>query len=54
MSVHYNGRAYAIPGEEATMERAGWDLRVFRLLYELFQMTVRPVQAPVPGITIAK
>jgi len=54
VSVHYNGRAYAIPGEEATMERVGWDLRVFRLLYELFQMTVRPVQAPVPGITIAK
>lgn len=47
VAVQYQGQLYAVSANT-------WDLEVFRLLYQLFQMTVKPIQAPVPGITIAK
>jgi hypothetical protein len=47
VTARYQGQLYAVA-------KKTWDLEVFRLLYQLFQMTVKPIQAPVPGITIAK
>lgn len=54
--VRYNDRVYAIVGRypnEAPATR--WNLEAFRVLYQLFQMTVTDVSHTiVPGITIAK
>lgn len=55
-SVKYNGRTYSIGGrhpEDSAATR--WNLEAFRVLYQLFQMTVTDVSKTlVPAITIAK
>ncbi len=49
-SVSYNGSIYAL---QDTAE--GWNREAFRLLYQMFQMTVTDITKPlVPSITIAK
>lgn len=49
-SVAYNGGFYALRETED-----GWNREAFRLLYQIFQMTVTDVPPPiVPSITIAK
>ncbi len=51
LSVTHNGQYYSI----ADVEKRSWNQEAFRLLYQLFQMTV--TEAPrgnVPSITIAK
>lgn len=54
VAVKFDGVRYALPvGTEDDPQR-DWSLRVFTLLYDLFQMTVRPSNVPVPGIAIAK
>ena len=54
-SVKFNDRFYSV--EETpfgTGEGANWNVKAFSMLYQLFQMTQKPVLAPVPGIAIAK
>lgn len=54
VAVKFDGVRYALPvGTEGDPQR-DWSLRVFTLLYDLFQMTVRPTNVPVPGIAITK
>ncbi len=54
VAVKFDGVRYALPvGTEDDPQR-DWSLRVFTLLYDLFQMTVRPSNVPVPGIAITK
>jgi hypothetical protein len=55
-AVTYNGRVYAIRGQgEQAANVARWNLEAFRMLYQLFQMTVTDVSKTlVPAITIAK
>jgi hypothetical protein len=54
-SVKYNDRFYSVEETPfATGEGANWNLKAFSMLYQLFQMTQKPVLAPVPGIAIAK
>jgi hypothetical protein len=54
VTVKFDGVRYALPvGTEDDPQR-DWSLRVFTLLYDLFQMTVRPSNVPVPGIAITK
>ncbi|MBA3966535.1 MAG: hypothetical protein H0X47_12310 [Nitrospirales bacterium] len=51
LSVTHDGQYYSI----ADVEKRSWNQEAFRLLYQLFQMTV--TEAPrgnVPSITIAK
>ena len=51
ISVTHDGQVYSI----TDVEQRSWNLEAFRLLYQLFQMTV--TEAPrgnVPSITIAK
>lgn len=54
--VGYNGRIFAIAGDQTDNPReTRWNLETFRLLYQLFQMTVTDVSKTlVPAITIAK
>lgn len=55
LSVKYHDRFYSV--EEARFakgEGANWNLKAFNMLYQLYQMTKKPVSAPVPGIAIAK
>lgn len=55
-SVSYNGRHYSIRGQDqADPIPSRWNLGSFRVLYQLFQMTVTDVSKTlVPAITIAK
>ena len=53
--VKYHDSFYSV--EEARYARgegANWNLKAFNMLYQLYQMTKKPVSAPVPGIAIAK
>ncbi len=55
ISVKYHDHVYSV--EEmpfARGEGANWNLKAFNMLYQLYQMTKKPVTAPVPGIAIAK
>ena len=54
VAVEFEGVTYALLGGVEEDRQQAWSLRVFSLLYDLFQMTVRPSSAPVPGIAIAK
>jgi hypothetical protein len=54
VSIRFEGRYYGI--RKPAPDRPG-DIRnakIFGILYQLFQMMVQPVSAPVPGIAIAK
>ena len=54
-SIKYNDRVYSVEETPAAAgEGANWNLKAFSMLYQLFQMTQKPVMAPVPGIAIAK
>jgi hypothetical protein len=51
LSVTHEGQVYSI----ADVEQRSWNLEAFRLLYQLFQMTVTDVpRGNAPSITIAK
>lgn len=54
VSVQYEGRYYSIrkPAPDRPQDIRG--AKAFDMLYQLFQMMVQPVNAPVPGIAIAK
>lgn len=54
VSVRYGDRHYGIrkPAPDRPMEIR--NAKAFSMLYQLFQMMVQPVGAPVPAITIAK
>lgn len=55
LSVKYHDRFYSV--EEVPFARgegANWNLKAFNMLYQLYQMTKKPVSTPVPGIAIAK
>ena len=54
VAVKFDGVRYALPVATEDDPQRDWSLRVFTLLYDLFQMTVRPSNAPVPGIAITK
>lgn len=54
VAVTFDGVQYALPVALKGDPQRDWSLRVFALLYDLFQMTVRPSTAPVPGIAITK
>jgi hypothetical protein len=54
VSVRYGDRYYSIRRPAAGDVDAIWNIKVFGMLYQLFQMMVQPVVTPVPGITIAK
>lgn len=52
LSVHSHGQHYAV---NVTGPQARWNREAFKLLYQLFQMTVTDVsRAGIPSITIAK
>jgi len=51
LSIKYNGEYYAISDDSDDT----WNHEAFRLLYQLFQMTVTDVpRVGAPSITIAK
>lgn len=54
VAITFEGVQYALPVAIKGDPQRDWSLRVFALLYDLFQMTVRPSTAPVPGIAITK
>jgi hypothetical protein len=55
-SIQYNGRTYSIVGRRPDEAPAiKWNLEAFRILYQIFQMTVTDVSRTlIPSITIAK
>ena len=54
VSVRYTDRYYGIRRPRLDRPREVRNAKAFDMLYQLFQMMVQPVNAPVPGITIAK
>lgn len=54
VAVKFDGVVYALPVAIKEDPQRDWSLRVFTLLYDLFQMTVKPSTVPVPGIAITK
>lgn len=54
VSVLFEGRYYSIRRPSGQGDDNLWNAKAFGLLYHLFQMMVQPLNAPVPGITIAK
>lgn len=54
VSVRYADRYYSIRKPALDRPREVRNAKAFDMLYQLFQMMVQPVNAPVPGITIAK
>ncbi len=54
VAVKFEGMVYALPVATTDDPQRDWSLRVFSLLYDLFQMTVKPSAVPVPGIAITK
>ncbi|NGZ02843.1 MAG: hypothetical protein CV090_07325 [Nitrospira sp. WS238] len=54
VAVKFDGVQYALPMAVQGDPQRDWSLRVFALLYDLFQMTVKPSTVPVPGIAITK
>lgn len=54
VAVKFDGVRYALPVAVQDDPQRDWSLRVFSLLYDLFQMTVKPSTVPVPGIAITK
>jgi len=54
VSVRYADRYYGIRKPLLDHPREVRNAKAFDMLYQLFQMMVQPVNAPVPGITIAK
>lgn len=52
--VRYTDRYYGIRRPRLDRPREVRNTKAFDMLYQLFQMMVQPVNAPVPGITIAK
>ena len=54
VTVKFEGVVYGLPVGSQNDPQRDWSLRVFSLLYDLFQMTVRPSSVPVPGIAITK
>lgn len=54
VSVRYADRYYGIQKPTPDKPREIRNAKAFGMLYQLFQMMVQPVGAPVPGITIAK
>lgn len=54
VAVKFDGVRYALPVGTKDDPQRDWSLRVFTLLYDLFQMTVKPSNVPVPGIAITK
>lgn len=50
LSVQWNGRYYAVRPQSGYQ----WNRKAFSLLYQLYQMSMSPVQAGGPAITIAK
>lgn len=54
VAVKFDGVRYALPLAAKDDPQRDWSLRVFTLLYDLFQMTVKPSTVPVPGIAITK
>ena len=54
--VQYDGRFYALEGSHdgGMTDLVRWNLQAFRLLSQLFQMTVTSQAVPPPGIAIAK
>ena len=54
VSVRYADKYYGIRKPVPDRPREVRNAKAFDMLYQLFQMMVQPVNAPVPGITIAK
>ncbi len=54
VSVRYADRYYGIRKPALDRAREVRNAKAFDMLYQLFQMMVQPVNAPVPGITISK
>ncbi len=54
VSIRYEGRYYGIRKPTPDRPQDVRSAKAFDMLYQLFQMMVQPVNAPVPGIAIAK
>lgn len=52
--VRYADKYYGIRKPVPDRPREVRNAKAFDMLYQLFQMMVQPINAPVPGITIAK
>lgn len=52
--VQYEGRYYAVRKPDGQDPVSSWNAKAFGLLFQIYQLLVQPINAPVPGIAIAK
>jgi hypothetical protein len=54
VAVRYEGRYYGIKRPVGQHPADLWNAKAFTMLFHVYQMMVQPLNAPVPGIAIAK